>query len=177
LLAAAADGELWKLEITVVPNRATISDYLSTALRGQQQGRELPFVIRYRASGTVCGMTRYRNMEPVHRRLRIGSTWLAKRWQKTVVNTEAKFLLLSHAFETWHTIRVELLTDVLNTQSRAAIERLGAKQEGILRNHMRMPSGRLRDSVCYSIIESEWPEVKRNLCAKLKAYESNVSRA
>ena len=167
LVEVAADGQLWNLEVTFVPTEATMAAYIETALSAQAQGRELPFVIVHRASSRVCGTTRYRSMEPAHRRLEIGATWLGASWQRTVVNTEAKFLLLSHAFEQWSCLRVEFITDVLNQGSRKAIERLGAKQEGILRNHLLMPNGRRRDSVVFSIIEQEWPEVKAQLRRKL----------
>jgi N-acetyltransferase len=167
LLAAAADGELWNLWVTVVPSRATMSDYLATAFRAQADGRELPFVIRDRATNRVVGTTRYRNIELTHRRVEIGSTWLGASAQRTAINTEAKLLLLTHAFETLGCIRVEFVTDVLNTRSRAAIERLGAKQEGILRAHMIMPGGRVRDSVYFSILAAKWPDVKSRLSARL----------
>ena len=168
LYAAAADGELWNSKVTFVPGslQAT-AEYIDDALFGQAQGRFLPFAIIRKTSGTVVGTTRYRAIERAHRRLEIGSTWLAASAQRTVVNTEAKFLLLKHAFEVLGCLRVEFLTDVLNERSRQAILRLGAKQEGILRYHMVMPGGRQRDSVCYSIVSPEWPEVKAGLEAKL----------
>ncbi len=169
LLVAAADGELWNLTVTVVPSRASIDDYLASAFRAQAAGRELPFVIRDRATDRIVGTTRYRAIELGHRRIEIGSTWLAASAQRTAINTEAKLLLLTHAFEALGCNRVELVTDVLNTRSRAAIERLGAKQEGILRSHMVMPGGRIRDSVYYSIIAGEWPTVKVQLSARLAA--------
>jgi len=113
------------------------------------------------------GTTRYYEIFSADRKAAIGYTWLARSAQRTSVNTEAKLLLLTHAFETWNCVRVELITDVLNDQSRAAILRLGAKQEGVLRQHLILPSGRVRDSVVFSIIDSEWPEVKRGLVSKL----------
>jgi RimJ/RimL family protein N-acetyltransferase len=163
LIAAAGDGELWNSNVTVVPTRATMIDYISSALNAQAYGRELPFVIIQRSSGQVVGSTRFYDIEPKDRHVEIGYTWLAASAQRTGVNTEAKLLLLTHAFEVWRCIRVAFITDVLNQQSRAAILRLGAKEEGILRNHMVMPGGRYRDSVCFSIIEAEWPEVKARL--------------
>ena len=167
LIAAAGDGELWNSTVTIVPSRATIAAYIASALNAQAQGRELPFVIIQKSSGQVVGSTRFFHIEQDHRRVEIGYTWLSVSAQRTAVNTEAKLLLLAHAFERLRCIRVEFVTDVLNQQSRTAILRLGAKQEGVLRNHMVMPSGRYRDSVCFSIIETEWPEVKARLEAKL----------
>jgi N-acetyltransferase len=167
LLAAAGDGELWKSPVTIVPAGDTMADYISSALNAQAQGRELPFVIVRKSSGQVVGTTRFYNLEREHRSVEIGYTWLAASAQRTGVNTEAKLLLLTHAFENLRCIRVALITDVLNQQSQQAILRLGAKQEGILRNHMIMPGGRYRDSVYFSIIEAEWPEVKARLEAKL----------
>jgi len=172
LVAAASDGELWNSKVTVVPSQETISEYLRAALDGQSKGRELPFVISRKepetqADHSVVGTTRFYDISPVDRKAAIGYTWLAKSAQRTPVNTEAKLLLLTHAFETWRLVRVELITDVLNGQSRAAILRLGAKQEGILRNHLILPNGRVRDSVFFSIIDEEWPEVKAKLQARL----------
>src|SRR6266850_472971 len=168
LIAAAVDGELWNSTVTVVPSRATMGAYIGSALDAQAQGRELPFVIIRKSSGQVVGSTRFCCIERDHRRVEIGYTWLAASSQRTEVNTEAKLLLLTHAFERLRCIRVEFITDVLNQQSRTAILRLGAKQEGVLRNHMVMPNGRLRDSVCFSIIEAEWPEVKSRLEDRLR---------
>ena len=167
LVAAASDGELWNSAVTIVPSRATVAAYIAAALGMQARGTALPFVTIHKSSGKVVGSTRYFHIERDHRRVEIGYTWLSASAQRTKVNTEAKLLMLAHAFETWRCIRVEFLTDVLNHQSRTAILRLGAKQEGILRNHMIMPSGRYRDSVCFSITEAEWPEVKVGLEAKL----------
>ena len=145
-----------------------MASYIAAALDAQAQGRELPFVIIRKSSGQVVGSTRFYRIERDHRRIEIGYTWLAASAQRSGVNTEAKLLLLTHAFERLRCIRVEFITDVLNQQSRTAILRLGAKQEGVLRNHMVMPNGRLRDSVCFSIIEAEWPEVKGRLEDKLR---------
>lgn len=167
LNAAAADGELWKSTVTIVPTRAEMAAYISTALSAQAQGRELQFVIIRKASNGIVGHTRFYDIERHDRHVEIGYTWLAASAQRTAVNTESKLLLLTHAFETWRCIRVSLITDVLNQQSRAAILRLGAKQEGILRNHLIMQGGRYRDSVMFSIIEAEWPEVKARLEARL----------
>ncbi len=167
LIAAAADGELWNSTVTIVPSRAGMAEYIEAALTAQAQGSELPFVIIRKTSGEVVGTTRFYYIQPPGRSAAIGYTWVSASAQRTPVNTEAKLLLLTHAFEQWQTIRIEFITDVLNQQSRAAILRLGAKEEGILRNHMIMPGGRIRDSVCFSIIAAEWPEVKARLAAKL----------
>lgn len=174
LVAAAADGELWNSPVTIVPTHETVADYLQAALDGQATGTELPFVI-IRKRGTdlsstadgIVGTTRFYEISRADRKAAIGYTWLAKSAQRSPVNTEAKLLLLTHAFETWKCVRVELITDVLNEQSRTAILRLGAKQEGILRSHLIMPGGRIRDSVFFSIIDEEWPAVKARLAAKL----------
>jgi len=169
LIAAASDGQLWNSTVTVVPDRSTVASYIGDALLGQTLGRELPFIIVRKTSGAVVGTTRFYDIHPTDQRVAIGYTWLSKSAQRTAINTESKFLMLAYAFEQWRFIRVEFITDVLNDQSRAAILRLGAKQEGILRNHMMMPNGRIRDSVCFSIIASEWPEVKARLVGKLGA--------
>src|SRR5687767_1080807 len=167
LVAAASDGELWNSTVTNVPTATTMSDYIAAALNAQAQGQELPFVIIRQSTGQVVGTTRFYFINRVDRHVEIGYTWLAASAQRSGVNTETKLLLLTHAFEHWGCIRVAFITDVLNQQSRTAILRLGAKQEGIFRNHMVMPDGRYRDSVCFSIIEAEWPEVKAGLEAKL----------
>ena len=168
LAAAAGDGELWNSTVTTVPSRAGMAAYIASALGAQAQGHALPFVIIQKSSGKVVGSTRFFHIERDHRRVEIGYTWLSASAQRTSVNTEAKLLLMTHAFERLRCIRVEFFTDVLNQQSRTAILRLGAKQEGVLRNHMIMPSGRYRDSVCFSIVEAEWPKVKSRLEAKLE---------
>ena len=169
LIAAAGDGELWKSTVTIVPSSAAkMIDYIKAALDGQAVGRELPFAIVRKDSGEVAGSTRFYEIRKDDRCAAIGYTWLAKSAQRTAINTEAKLLLLTHAFERWRCNRVELITDVLNEQSRAAILRLGAKQEGILRRHMIMPDGRIRDSVLFSIIAEEWPEVKTALESRLR---------
>jgi RimJ/RimL family protein N-acetyltransferase len=167
LVAAAADGELWNSSVTVIPSSANISEYVQTALQAQARGMELPFVIIRKKSEEVVGTTRFYDIERQDRRVAIGYTWLSLSAQRTAINKEAKLLLLTHAFECWRCIRVELVTDFLNEQSRTAILKLGAKQEGVLRNHMIMPNGRIRDSVCFSIITEEWPDVKARLKARL----------
>jgi RimJ/RimL family protein N-acetyltransferase len=167
LIAAAGDGELWNSIVTIVPTRDTMVEYLQAALTAQAQGSELPFVIIQKPTNRIVGTTRFYYIQPHQRNASIGYTWLAASVQRTAVNTEAKLLLLTHAFEHWDCVRVEFITDVLNQQSRAAILRLGARQEGILRNHLIMPNGRIRDSVCFSIIAEEWPEVKASLTSRL----------
>lgn len=167
LITAAGDGELWNTQVTIIPEPAGMKDYIQTALDGQSQGRELPFVIISKFSNQIVGTTRFYEISPADRKAAIGYTWLAKSAQRTPINTEAKLLLLTHAFETWKCVRVELVTDVLNEQSRTAILRLGAEQEGILRKHLILPSGRVRDSVIFSIVDDEWPEVKERLGKRL----------
>lgn len=167
LVAAAGDGELWNSDFTVVPTPRTINSYIEAALTGLERGDELPFAIVSKRMGIVVGTTRFYEIVPADRRVAIGYTWLARSAQRTPVNTETKLLLLRHAFEYWNCVRVEFITDVLNQQSRDAILRVGARQEGILRNHMIMPGGRIRDSVFFSVIAEEWPEVKANLEERL----------
>jgi RimJ/RimL family protein N-acetyltransferase len=128
----------------------------------------LPFALIETSSGRVVGSTRYGNFDRLHHRVEIGWTWVTRQWQRTPINTAAKYLLLRHAFETLKCIRVELKTDSLNDRSRAAILRIGARQEGIFRNHMITASGRIRHTVYFSIVDSEWPEVKATLEAKLR---------
>ncbi len=175
LIAAASDGELWNSTVTIVPSSpAGMAGYIEAALDGQAQGHELPFVIVRKSSGEVLGTTRFYEIRPQDRAVAIGYTWLAKSAQRTAVNTESKLLMLTHAFEPWQCIRVELITDVLNQQSRAAILRLGAKEEGVLRQNMIMPNGRIRDSVVFSIIAEEWPEVKARLVARVRGADGSV---
>ena len=181
LVAAAADGELWNTDVTIIPRVEGMKDYIRYALYGLAQGNQLPFVIASKAGAVarpsgrannsedqIVGTTRFYEIVPNDRKAAIGYTWLAHSAQRTPVNTEAKLLLLTHAFETWNLVRVELITDVRNEQSRAAILRLGAKQEGILRKHLILPSGRVRDSVVFSILDDEWPEVKATLQRRLE---------
>jgi RimJ/RimL family protein N-acetyltransferase len=176
LIKAASDGQLWNSTVTIVPSSpANMIDYIQAALNGQAQGRELPFVIVRKSANEVVGTTRFYDIKPADRGVAIGYSWLSQSAQRTAVNTESKLLMLAHAFEHWQCIRVELLTDVLNEQSRTAILRLGAKEEGILRSHMIMPSGRIRDSVIFSIIGEEWPEVKARLAARLGTIGATTS--
>ena len=147
--------------------RGWVMDIMS---RGEK-GTDLPFVVIHLASGRVAGATRYLNIMPKDRGLEIGGTWYGTEFQRTSVNTECKYLLLGHAFETLGAIRAQLKTDLRNERSQKAMERIGAKKEGILRNHMILPDGRYRDSVFYSILDTEWPEVKKKLEALMKMYE------
>jgi len=163
---AAVDGELWNTDVTIIPKPNGMKAYIQFALDGLNQGNQLPFVIVQLTDDQIVGTTRFYDIFGNDRKCAIGYTWLAKSAQRTPVNTEAKVLMLTHAFETWECVRVELITDVRNEQSRAAIVRLGAKQEGILRKHIMLPNGRIRDSVVFSIIDTEWPEVKTNLLAR-----------
>jgi RimJ/RimL family protein N-acetyltransferase len=163
LIEAAADGELWDLKVTTVPRPDAMRGYIETAHRLQDAGLALPFATIHRASGRVVGSTRYLKIDRPNRKLEIGSTWLSRSAQRTAINTEAKLLMLSHAFETLGCVRVQFTTDALNEASRAAILRLGAVQEGILRNERIMPDGRLRHSVRFSILDSEWPSVRDRL--------------
>jgi N-acetyltransferase len=167
LLDAAADGQLWNLKVTAVPSAETIDAYIDTALSGRAAGTVMPFAIVDRTSGRVIGSTRFWKIDRTHRKLEIGHTWLSESAQRTRANTEAKWLLLTYAFDTLHCVRVQFTTDELNEKSRAAILRLGAKQEGIVRHERIMPDGRKRNSVRFSIIDDEWPEVGARLAAKL----------
>jgi RimJ/RimL family protein N-acetyltransferase len=166
--AAAADGELWRLWYTSVPSPEGTAAWFDTAFDVQTRLGAMVFVIRETATGDVVGSTRYFNVDAANRRLEIGHTWYAKRVQRTAVNTECKLLLLTHAFEALDCIAVEFRTSFFNFRSREAIERLGAKQDGILRNHAILPDGTLRDTVVFSIIAPEWPAVKRHLAYRLE---------
>jgi RimJ/RimL family protein N-acetyltransferase len=162
LRAAVADGELWRRWYTAVPTPDGVEAYVATALAGQAAGTDLPFTV-FDADGAIVGSTRYCRIEPANQRLEIGYTWYAERVQRSALNTEAKRLLLGHAFEDLGAIAVEFRTAWFNHRSRAAIARLGAKQDGVLRNSQRNPGGGYRDTVVFSIIDSEWPVVKYNL--------------
>lgn len=169
LAEVGLDEDLWRWIPVPVRTPEEMSAYLDAALAEQAREVSLPFTIVEKNSGKPVGCTRYGNMDRVHRRVEIGWTWVAKRWQRTAVNTEAKYLLLRHAFETLGCIRVELKTDSLNEKSRAAILRIGARQEGIFRNHMITASGRIRHTVYFSIVDNEWPAVKARLEQRLKS--------
>lgn len=163
------DADLWRWIPFQVKSREEMSDYIRQALQWQTDGTALPFATVEQSGGRVVGCTRYMNIDKPNRHVEIGSTWVGKSWQRTVVNTEAKYLMLRHAFETLGCFRVELKTDALNQRSRNAILRIGASQEGIFRKHVVCWDGRLRDSVYFSIIDSEWPEVKARLEEKLRS--------
>jgi RimJ/RimL family protein N-acetyltransferase len=173
--AAAADGELWKLWYTSVPRPDDTAAWIEAALDMRERLGAMPFAVRERSSGDVVGSTRYFNVDAANRRLEIGSTWYAKRAQRTAINTECKLLLLTHAFEALRCIAVEFRTHWFNRRSREAIARLGAKQDGVLRNHQLMADGSYRDTVVFSIVESEWPAVRRNLEWLLKMGSDSIS--
>ena len=167
LCEVGIDEELWKVTMTQIRSRDDMAAYVRTAIEEETNGTSLPFVVISKGDGKVVGSTRYSNIDHTNRRLEIGWTWIATAWQRTAVNTETKFLLLRHAFEVLGCIRVEFKTDSINEKSRAALVRIGAKEEGIFRNHMITPSGRIRHSAYYSIIDSEWSAIKRDLEKKL----------
>lgn len=163
LWAVGQDASTWQLNPTPVDSLTAMQNYVAQALAEQARGVAVPFATVLQESSQVIGSTRFGNITVAHRGAEIGWTWINPAWQRTFVNTEAKYLMLSHAFETWGCIRVELKTDVLNQRSRNAILRLGATQEGIFRNHIITANGRRRDSVYFSIIDREWPAVKQRL--------------
>lgn len=162
LVEAVRDGELWKLWYTFVPSPETMAKEIDRRLALQASGSMLPFTV-FDADGQIAGMTTYMNVDTPNRRVEIGSTWYAKRVQRSALNTQCKLLLLAHAFEKLDCIAVEFRTHFFNRQSRRGIERLGAKQDGILRSHQIAPNGTLRDTVVYSIVAAEWPTVKAHL--------------
>jgi RimJ/RimL family protein N-acetyltransferase len=163
LTAIGLDPEIWRRAIAPIRTPEEMRSYMDAALQLQREGTALPFVTVERSSGRVVGSTRFANYDRANRRIEIGWTWLAPAWQRTATNTEAKYLMLTHAFERLACVRVEFKTDVLNSQSRMAILRIGAKEEGILRKHTLTWTGRYRDSVYYSILDEEWLEVKDRL--------------
>ena len=167
LCAVGLDPELWKWIPFQVLDRDQMMAYIRSALSDQEKGISIPFATLDKASGRVVGSTRFLNIDLANKRVEIGATWIAQPWQRTPINTEAKYLMMRHAFETLGCNRVEWKTDALNTKSRNAILRLGAKQEGIFRHHVVTWTGRLRDSVYFSVIAPEWPDVKKNLESKL----------
>ncbi|KMZ11417.1 Acetyltransferase, including N-acetylase of ribosomal protein [Candidatus Burkholderia humilis] len=166
-LLSAATGELWNLKITVVPNTDTIEQYINTALSGREAGTVIPFAIVQNENARIIGTTRFWKIDRANRKQEIGHTWLAASAQRTGINTEAKLLILTYAFETMHCVRVQFTTDELNEKSYAAILGIGAKQEDIVRHERIMPDGRKRNSMRFSIIDDEWPSVKAKLLAKL----------
>jgi RimJ/RimL family protein N-acetyltransferase len=167
LVAAASDGNLWDLWFTSVPTPGATLTYIVDAARGQTDGHMLPWAVRDLATNTIVGSTRYHDIVPAIDRVEIGYTWYAERCQRTNVNTTCKLLLLAHAFDTLGCEVVGLRTDNFNFRSQQAIEALGAKKDGILRHHQARRDGTVRDSVMYSIVKSEWPDVKRHLELRL----------
>ena len=166
LIEATKDGELWKLWMTTIPHPSGMKDYITWRLSLQESGRARCFVVIKNDTQKIVGCTNYLNIDTPNRRLEIGGTWYAQKAQKSPINTNCKLLLLTHAFETLSCIAVEFRTHVLNEASRKAIERLGAKQDGILRQHQILPNGTLRDTAVYSILDSEWPIIKSALINK-----------
>lgn len=169
LVAAVSDGELWRLWYTMIPEPSRMKAYIEERLKALESGQMFPFVVIENKRQKVVGMTTYLHPDASNRRLEIGATWYAQSVQRTGLNTCAKLLLLTHAFESLHCIAVEYRTHAFNYKSRAAIERLGAKLDGILRNHMVMKDGTLRDTYVYSILQSEWPTVKVHLHSLLSS--------
>jgi RimJ/RimL family protein N-acetyltransferase len=174
LSLAAKDGEIWNNPYAFFPNENEndIFAFLQDLLKSNSF---LPFIIINKQSDIIVGSTRYLNIDYDNHRMEIGHTWIAKSFRRTAVNTETKLLMLQYAFEKLNCIAMEIRTDVLNTVSRRAIERLGAKEDGILRSHKIMKNGRIRDTICYSIIRSEWPLVKENLLQKMNHYDNNYA--
>lgn len=168
IAAAIADGELWKLPVTFVPHPGDLTGFFESADASLAEGRELAFATVDVGTNTVVGSTRFRCIEAVHRRVEIGFTFIAQRWQRSHINTEAKYLMLCHAFDTWGCNRVELLTDARNLASRQAIVRIGAREEGLLRSHMVMRDGFVRDSVMHAITRTDWPQARERLEGRLR---------
>ncbi|HEX6533679.1 MAG TPA: GNAT family N-acetyltransferase [Gemmatimonadaceae bacterium] len=168
LAAASADGRLWELWYTAVPAPDQLARYIADALAGQAAGHMLPWAVRELATGELVGSTRYHDIAPAIDRVEIGYTWCAARWQRSHVNTTCKLLLLTHAFEALGCRAVGLRTDSFNIRSQRAIEALGAKRDGVLRHHQARRDGSVRDSVMYSSLSSEWPDVKRHLVTRLR---------
>jgi len=173
LVAAASDGELWRLWFTSVPTPDATGKYIDDALKGQQDGHMLPWVVRDLTTGTIVGTTRYHDIVQAIDRVEIGWTWYASRCQRTGVNTTCKLLLLEHAFDRLGCAVVGLRTDNFNFRSQRAIEALGAKKDGVLRHHQARRDGTARDSVMYSILKSEWPDVRRHLELRLEKHRAD----
>jgi len=167
IINAVKDGELWKLWFTSIPAPEKAEEYIKTALDMRENAGAMPFIVCDRESNKIIGCTRYFNVDEVNQRLEIGYTWYSESYQRTVANTECKYLLLSHAFEKLDAIAVEFRTHWHNHKSRTAIARLGAKQDGVLRNHQRTADGSYRDTVVFSIINLEWPAVRQSLLFRL----------
>ncbi len=168
LCAVGLDKSLWLWTVNVIETPEDMRRYVETALDEKQRGVSMPFVMIEKFSNKIVGSTRFGNIDVKNWRAEIGWTWINPKWQRSFVNTEAKLLMLAHAFETWQCIRVEFKTDALNEKSRNAILRLGAKEEGILRQHMITETGRFRDTIYFSIINVEWQDIKANLNAKIR---------
>jgi N-acetyltransferase len=167
LVAAATDGRLWELWFTAIPEPGGMPGYVAAALEGQRDGHMLPWAVRELTTGAIIGSTRYHDIVPTIDRVEIGYTWYAERWQRSRVNTACKALLFTHAFETLGCEVVGLRTDNFNFRSRCAIEALGAKKDGVIRHHAARRDGTVRDSVMYSVLATEWPDVKRHLALRL----------
>lgn len=164
LAAIGLDDDIWRFMVyPLVRDEAGLRAWVQDMLERQARGADLPFAVVHLSDGRVAGATRFLDIRPEHRGVEIGGTWYGAAYRRTAVNTECKYLLMRHAFETWGCIRVQLKTDLRNERSQRAIERLGAVREGVLRNHMILPDGLLRHSVYYSVIDSEWPAVKARL--------------
>jgi RimJ/RimL family protein N-acetyltransferase len=172
LVDAAADGRLWELWFTSVPSPAQTADYIAQALDGQKAGHMLPWAVRELATNTIIGSTRYHDIVAPIDRVEIGYTWYAAKWQRTHVNTACKLMLLRHAFETLGCQVVGLRTDNFNFASQRAIAALGANKDGVLRHHQARRDGTVRDSVLFSILAAEWPDVKRHLATRLARHTS-----
>jgi RimJ/RimL family protein N-acetyltransferase len=172
LSSAAVDGKLWELWFTSVPDPDKVAAYIATALDGQAKGHMLPWAVREVTTGAIVGTTRYHDIVPEVDRVEIGYTWYAKRWQRTHVNTACKLLLFEHAFDSLGCKVVGLRTDNFNLASQRAIERLGAKRDGVLRHHQARRDGTVRDSYMYSVLATEWSDVKRHLELRLSRAES-----
>jgi N-acetyltransferase len=170
LKTASADGKLWELWFTSVPEPDRVSAYIANALDGQAKGHMLPWVVRELETNTIAGTTRYHDIVPEIDRVEIGWTWYAKRWQRTHVNTACKLLLFEHAFDSLGCKVVGLRTDNFNFASQRAIERLGAKRDGVLRHHQARRDGTVRDSYMYSVLLAEWPDVRRHLQLRLQRH-------
>ncbi|GIU39590.1 GCN5 family N-acetyltransferase [Shewanella colwelliana] len=170
LSVAVCDGELWRLWYTNVPHPDEMKTYVEAAIAAEARGEALAYIVRDKFTGEVVGATRIMAWDQLNRRLEIGHTWYAKSAQQTGINTEAKYLLLSYAFETLDVMAVEFRTHWHNQRSREAITRIGAKQDGVLRNHRLLKDGTVRDTVVYSIIDSEWPDVKQQLRSRIAQY-------
>jgi len=173
LRAAVSDGQLWELWYTRVPEPRDVGAYIAAALEGQRAGHMVPWVVRELSSGRIIGSTRYHDIMAAIDRVEIGYTWYAKSWQRTHVNTACKLLLFGHAFETLGCKVDGLRTDNFNFASQRAIERLGAKKDGVIRHHAQRRDGSVRDTVIYSVLASEWPDVKKNLLLRLARHDDS----